>query len=576
MTTEDRTVDPIGVRDADLQSGQAVGEYVVSAKIGEGGFGTVFRAEHPLIGKQVAIKVLSRQYSADPAMVARFVAEARAVNQIRHRNIIDIFGFGQLPDGRHYYVMEFLDGAPLDEYLERRGRLELSEAIPILRALARALDAAHAKGIAHRDLKPENVFLVFDEQGGVHPKLLDFGIAKLLHGGSSQHMFKTRTGAPLGTPYYMSPEQCRGRDVDHRTDVYAFGCVAYRILTGAYPFDGEDYLEILFKQINEEPAPPSSRVPSLPAGVDQGIAWMMQKDPGARPATLVEAVRALEEAAAAAGLAVAPDGASGLYAAVTGPRDAARSAERTPGALGRGAAPTGPDAAAAVEATTADTLAAPTTTGATEEAPAPAATAAGPRGRGRLVAVLLCLVLVGAGAAVAVVMARRPAGGTGEAAAPAAADTAATGDPAAAAADLAGDGPGEGPAAAAAAAAADAGASAGSSASAAPPDAAPAPPSRFVELTVTGPPEGTEVYGPGGLLGVAPGTIQLLRGAEPVLLTFKAPGHRAATREVVPDQDGAVEVSLQPARPRRSPRPSRPPRERQPPDPNSIEDPFAR
>src|SRR5215475_3576442 len=113
-------------------------------------------------------------------MVSRFVAEARAVNQIRHRNIIDIFSFGQLADGRHYYVMEYLDGEPLDGYLRAHGRMELDEALPILSAIARALDAAHAKGIAHRDLKPENIFLAHDADGGTFPKLLDFGIAKLL------------------------------------------------------------------------------------------------------------------------------------------------------------------------------------------------------------------------------------------------------------------------------------------------------------------------------------------------------------------------------------------------------------
>src|ERR1041384_588251 len=147
VTTEPSSNEPkaIGADDRDLEPGQPVGEYVIEGKLGQGGFGTVFKAAHPLIGKVVAIKVLNRQYSAQPEMVSRFVAEARAVNQIRNRFIIDIFGFGQLDDGRHYYVMEFLDGAPLDDSLERNGRLPLADAIPILRAVARALDAAHAK-----------------------------------------------------------------------------------------------------------------------------------------------------------------------------------------------------------------------------------------------------------------------------------------------------------------------------------------------------------------------------------------------------------------------------------------------
>ena len=162
--------------DKDLAPGELVGEYRIEDKIGEGGFGAVYRAVHPLIGKHAAVKILGRQFSSNPAMVSRFIAEARAVNQIRHRNIIDIFSFGQLADGRQYYVMELLDGTPFDRYLDEHKRLSLGQAMPILRGIARALDAAHAKGILHRDLKPENVYLVFDEDGRAEPKLLDFGL----------------------------------------------------------------------------------------------------------------------------------------------------------------------------------------------------------------------------------------------------------------------------------------------------------------------------------------------------------------------------------------------------------------
>ena len=280
--------------DVELAPGTQVGEYVIDGKLGEGGFGTVYRATHPLIGKLAAIKVLAPKYSADPEMVSRFIAEARAVNQIRHRNIIDIFGFGELPDGRSYYVMELLDGEPLDAHIG--AGLPILEAIPILRAIGRALDAAHAKGIAHRDLKPENVFLARDSDGGVYPKLLDFGIAKLL-GEAATTSHRTRTGSPIGTPYYMSPEQCRGQNVDHRTDIYAFGCVAYELLTGHVPFERDNHLDVLFAQINEEPEPPSSRA-SLPPAIDGAIAWLMKKDPAERPANLDAAIRALEEAAA--------------------------------------------------------------------------------------------------------------------------------------------------------------------------------------------------------------------------------------------------------------------------------------
>jgi serine/threonine-protein kinase len=305
--------------DPDLEAGTKVGEYVIDEKLGEGGFGAVFRATHPLIGKQAAIKVLFRQFSSNPQMVSRFIAEARAVNQIQHRNIIDIFSFGQLEDGRHYYVMELLRGRTLDALLDERGALPLGDALPILKPLARALDAAHAKGIAHRDLKPENIFLASEDDGVVFPKLLDFGIAKLLNTtGLSQH--KTRTGAPMGTPYYMSPEQCRGRDVDARTDIYSFGVVAYEMLCGQLPFDGPDFMEILMKQLSEAPIPPSEVNPNLPVEADEPIRWLMEKDAAKRPPDLITAVKQLEELAGKMGLEIAPTGTTGAMMTPRVPR----------------------------------------------------------------------------------------------------------------------------------------------------------------------------------------------------------------------------------------------------------------
>jgi eukaryotic-like serine/threonine-protein kinase len=285
------TTEPSVEPDLDLAPGMVVGEYRIDRKIGRGAFGSVYQASHPVIGKLVAIKTLARKYSVEPEMVNRFVTEARAVNQIRHRNIIDIFSFGTLPDGRAFYVMELLEGETLQARLARVGKLSLAEALPIFRAVARALDAAHAHGIAHRDLKPDNVYLALDADG-TQPKLLDFGIAKLLHERDSPH--KTETGIAVGTAYYMSPEQCRGKDVDHRTDFYAFGVVAYQVLTGAMPIDAPDYLSLLMRQISVEPAPPSSRVPELPPAVDDAIAWLMRKEPAQRPPDLATAVRALE------------------------------------------------------------------------------------------------------------------------------------------------------------------------------------------------------------------------------------------------------------------------------------------
>lgn len=289
--------------EADLPPGLMVGEYRIQSKIGAGGFGTVYRAEQPLIGKVVAIKVLSRSYSSNPQMVSRFVSEARAVNQIRHRNIIDIFSFGVLDDNRQYFVMEYLDGMPFDAYLKSRGRLPPEEAIPILRQIAKALDAAHVNGIAHRDLKPENVFLAMDGDGVAFPKLLDFGIAKLL-GDSTTSGHKTRTGTPIGTPYYMSPEQCLGRGVDHRADIYSFGVMVHEVLTGSVPFDAPETMTVMFKQMNEPPPPMSSVCSDVPDALDEPVLRMLAKEPASRPESASAGLEALAAAARAAGLDV--------------------------------------------------------------------------------------------------------------------------------------------------------------------------------------------------------------------------------------------------------------------------------
>jgi serine/threonine-protein kinase len=287
--------------DAELAPGTMVGEYLIEAKLGQGSFGAVYRAHHPVICKAAAVKVLSRHWSSNPQVVARFIDEARAVNHIRHRNIIDIFAFGALPDGRQYYVMELLDGKPFDEFLHEKGRLSPETALPLLRAVARALDAAHAHGIVHRDLKPENVFLVFDEDGLVRPKLLDFGIAKLLGDSTREN---TRTGAPLGTPSYMSPEQCHGQPVDVRTDVYSLGVMAHLVLTGELPFEGDSVMNILVKHLSEPPPRMSERCPELPPALDAPVLHMLEKDPARRPASAGSAVEALTAAAVASGMAV--------------------------------------------------------------------------------------------------------------------------------------------------------------------------------------------------------------------------------------------------------------------------------
>ncbi|CAN5917559.1 hypothetical protein BH11MYX3_BH11MYX3_34280 [soil metagenome] len=469
--------------DRDLEAGERVGEYEVEGKLGQGAFGTVFKAVHPLIGKVVAIKVLARRFSVDPEMVSRFIAEARAVNQIRHRHIIDIFSFGGLDDGRQYYVMEYLDGEALDQLLDREKQIPIAEALSILRAIAKALDAAHAKGIAHRDLKAENVFLGRDSDGGLFPKLLDFGIAKLMSPEDGlKH--KTRTCAPIGTPYYMSPEQCRGKDVDHRTDIYAFGVLVYLMLTGVYPFDADDYMSILMKQISDQPSAPSTHNALLTPEIDDAVAWFMQKDPANRPPDLRNAMKALEHAAANAGIATSPPTTS--WDVQTGPTPKPFQTEPPH--------------------TTAPLLTGIPRGQHTPESQLPPAAR---RSRTPLFAIA---ALAAAAIGVVIVIATRK-------------DAASTPEPAP------------------------------THVITTQPAPVPVPPKQPIVtapdltpqtliITITGVPDGTEVFAGGMTVGAAPGPVQLPRVAEAMVLTFKADGYLPTSTKVVPDHDQALTMVM--------------------------------
>ena len=263
-----------------IPAGTVLDDYTIAERIGVGGFGEVYRATHRRMGGDVAIKLLHGERCGDKEAVARFIAEARAANKIRHPGIVDVFDFGTSPDGRMYFVMALLRGATLRELLDEAGRLVLQDAIPILRGIAAAIDAAHAAGVAHRDLKPANVFVQTD--GTV--KLIDFGLAKLADDPS-----QTATGAILGTPLYMAPEQYRGRGAGMEADLYSFGAVAYHALTGAPPFLG-DAVALAMRHLKEQPERPSRRVPGLPAGVDDVLGKLLAKDPGRRPRPLAPAV----------------------------------------------------------------------------------------------------------------------------------------------------------------------------------------------------------------------------------------------------------------------------------------------
>jgi serine/threonine-protein kinase len=290
--------------DGDLAPGERVGEYLIEGKIGQGGFGSVYRARHPLIGKPAAVKVLEREFSANAQMVARFVDEARATNTIGHRNIIDVFSFGTLADGRHYFVMELLQGLPFDAFIDRHGPLPPALVCQLTAGVARALDAAHGKGIIHRDLKPDNIFVTFDDEERPIPKLLDFGIAKLMGDAKAIARHSTRTGTPMGTPHYMAPEQCLGEDVDRRTDVYAFGVVCFEALAARPPFEGKNVLELLNKHVTAERPLLSALRPELGTAFDEPLQRMMARVPDERPSSAGEAHALLVTAARQAGVEV--------------------------------------------------------------------------------------------------------------------------------------------------------------------------------------------------------------------------------------------------------------------------------
>jgi serine/threonine-protein kinase len=272
---------PSASNDEELPGGTKVGEYVIERKLGEGGMGSVYAGVQPLIGKQVAIKVVAAMWARNEQVTKRFLEEARAVNQIRHPHIIDIFSFGVLPDGRPYFVMEFLQGESLEDGLEK-GHVIGREVVLLMRQLCEALGAAHAAGFVHRDLKPENLWIARLPNQEPSLKILDFGIAKNL---SMPNAKVTVDGQILGTAQYMAPEQAMANTVDGRTDVYALGVILYRILTGSLPFDGESAYAVVTKHVTEPPVPLSRLRPIQPA-LEAVVLDCLAKNPAQRPASM--------------------------------------------------------------------------------------------------------------------------------------------------------------------------------------------------------------------------------------------------------------------------------------------------
>jgi len=271
--------------------GDCVGSYRIVGRVGEGGMGSVFLAEHSLIGRFAAIKVLHEHLRDSEDSVSRFFNEAQATASIKHPGILEIFDFGWHTDGSAYIVMEYLEGESLEARVQRLGRLPTEHALHIIRQVAGALAAAHAQGITHRDLKPENIFIVRDPEvaGGERIKILDFGIAKMMRDPS-----KTQVGALIGTPDYMAPEQCSGKGkVDHRIDFYSLGCILFRLLCGRPPFVGE--LQAVIVAHLQLPAPrPSDIDPTIEPLLDSFIMRLLAKNPDERFHSAAELITELD------------------------------------------------------------------------------------------------------------------------------------------------------------------------------------------------------------------------------------------------------------------------------------------
>ncbi|HEX7500295.1 MAG TPA: serine/threonine-protein kinase, partial [Polyangia bacterium] len=271
----------------DTLIGQTLGSFRVISLLGEGGMGRVYLAEHVLIGRRAAIKVLAAEIADNEDLVSRFFTEARAVNDIRHPNIVEVtdFGtFGKLP----YIVMELLDGETLEQRLGRVRMLDAAPAARVVAQVAAAVGAGHDHGMVHRDLKPANIFLRNHPDYPDFVKVLDFGIAKLVAlDREVQH--HTEIGTLIGTPAYMSPEQCLGdTHLDHRSDIYSLGVVLYQMVTGRLPFTAETAGRLIMSHVQETPPPPRSINPAISAATSAIVLRAMAKKPDQRFSSMRE------------------------------------------------------------------------------------------------------------------------------------------------------------------------------------------------------------------------------------------------------------------------------------------------
>ena len=269
--------------------------YRIIRRLGQGGMGDVYLAEHVDIEREVAIKILATRAKKRGANVERFMQEARSASRIRHKNIVDITDFGYTERGIPFYVMEYLEGVNLDMAIKRGGPMKWPRAKAIMMQILDALQAAHAAGIIHRDMKPENCFILLDEAGEEVAKLLDFGIAKFEEEEEENRL--TQTGVIIGTADYMSPEQARSMKLDVRTDIYSSGIILFEMLTGKVPFTAPGVMGLLIKHINEAPPRPRAVAPSADISdrLEAVILRALEKDRALRFQTAREFAEALED-----------------------------------------------------------------------------------------------------------------------------------------------------------------------------------------------------------------------------------------------------------------------------------------
>jgi tRNA A-37 threonylcarbamoyl transferase component Bud32 len=283
-----------------LKPGDIIADrYRVMAPIGRGAMGTVYRAEHVQISKVMAIKLLHRELQQNPENVTRFHREAESASRLNHPNTVHVFDFGRTKSGSLYLVMEYVDGDDLSKVLHKDGPMPFGRVAYLCAQVAGSVEDAHAAGIVHRDLKPENI-VVAQGRDGETAKVLDFGLAKLLEGTVEAQV--TSSGTIVGTPYYMSPEQIQGHELDGRSDVYAIGAIMYECIVGKPPFEAPNPVGVLSKHLSEEPPRPSARSPlSVPVEADEIILRCLEKDPDRRYQTAEEVRQALIEYLTAVG-----------------------------------------------------------------------------------------------------------------------------------------------------------------------------------------------------------------------------------------------------------------------------------